>query len=230
MSVRQTDYAMLMASLPPHTLSLWNVKHEPLSRVQLERRLSLLSAEDSDLLNAIEKVLHWSKMPDFENDTLIAAASTQLLDSMENAFLREVTIWRLDIRTIMTALRRRKLAHSVNESEVYLGYSSLVSSIKKNWQMDDFSLAARYPWIQEADLLLKTAQCVELEKLLLNLSWQYYEKIGQGHYFDFEAVILYVLRWDIINRWSQNDEQSAMQHFEVLVEAGLGDVFPCVEQ
>ena len=222
----QSDYAMLMASLPTHALSLWNVKHSPLSRVQLERRLSLLNEQDSQLLVAIEKVLHWSKIPEVDNDSLIEGASKQLLDSLDNQFLQQVIIWRLDIRTIMTALRRRKLGVLVTDPDMYWGYGSLVSSIKRNWQLEDFSLAYRYPWVKEANFLLNKSECVALEKLLLNLSWQHYEKIGHGHYFDFEAVILYVLRWDIINRWSQNDEQSAMQHFEVLVEAGLGDTFP----
>jgi len=42
--------------------------------------------------------------------------------------------------------------------------------------------------------LFETEQSVELEKLLLNLSWQHYETIGQMHYFDFEAVVIYYLK------------------------------------
>lgn len=47
------------------------------------------------------------------------------------------------------------------------------------------------------------------------------KKIGQGHYFDFEAVIIYVLRWDINDRWAKNDEKKAIQQFEKLVEQAL---------
>lgn len=54
----QTDYAMLMASLPPYALSLWEVENKRLSRVQLDKHLSLLTAEDKQTLDKIEVALH----------------------------------------------------------------------------------------------------------------------------------------------------------------------------
>jgi len=218
----QVDYAMLMASLPPHALSLWDDKNKSLSQVQLERHLTLLQPEDKQMLAKIESVLHWAKMPSIKEAKEIAKSSEQLLQSVQTPFLQEIIIWRLQIRTIIAAIRQRKLNGELAEKDEGIGYGDLPRIIKKNWQIDDFALSNRFPWVNEANQLFNSNECVALEKLLLNLSWRHYEKMGQGHYFDFEAVIIYVLRWDIINRWSQNDTEKAMQQFEHLVEVALG--------
>jgi len=217
----QTDYAMLMASLPPHALSLWDIKNKRLSPVQLERHLSVLSVKDRQTLREIETVLHWAKMPTIEEEQQLIKNTQQLLVSLQSSFLNEVIVWRLNIRTIMAAIRRRKLNLTITEQQDYFGFGEVSAVIKKNWQVDDFSLAYRFPWIKEANQLFNNNETLALEKLLLNLSWQHYERLSQGHYFDFEAVIIYVLRWNIINRWAQNDEKKAMQQFELLVEQAL---------
>jgi len=221
MITAQTDYAMLMASLPPHALSLWDIKNKRLSSVQLERHLSVLNAKDRQTLRDIEIVLHWAKMPTIEEEQQLIKNTDQLLMELKNSFLHEVIVWRLNIRTIMASIRRRKLNRPIVDHQDYLGHGEIAAVIKKNWQVDDFSLAFRFPWIKEANQLFNNNETLALEKLLLHLSWQHYERLGQGHYFDFEAVVIYVLRWDIINRWAQNDEQKAMQQFELLVEQAL---------
>lgn len=214
----QTDYAMLMASLPPHALSLWDSKNKRLSRVQLDRHLSLLNSKDKQTLDEIQAVLLWAKMSSIEH---AEKQVEQLLSELNNSFLADVVIWRLQIRTIMAAIRYRKLNQSATAAADFRGYEGVTSHIKKNWQSDDFTLSHRFPWLKEANQLFNANETVNLEKLLLNLSWQHYEKIGQGHYFDFEAVIIYVLRWDINDRWAKNDEKKAIQQFEKLVEQAL---------
>lgn len=160
-------------------------------------------------------------MPSIEKAQLAGKNAEHLLSNLHNTFLEEVIIWRLQIRTIMAAIRYRKLNSSAQNTAEFQGYGNIVSQIKKNWQSDDFALSHRFPWVKQAQQLFMTNETVALEKLLLNLSWQHYERIGQGHYFDFEAVIIYVLRWDVINRWAKNDQQKAMQQFELLVEQAL---------
>jgi hypothetical protein len=47
--------------------------------------------------------------------------------------------------------------------------------------------------------------------------------MSEGHWFDFEAVVIYVLRWDLIARWIGQDGAAALRRFDGLVENGLGD-------
>ena len=220
---QKTDYAMLMASLPPHPLSLWDLKNKPVSRLHLERRLSLLNDQDKQQLAEIESILHWAKMNDENSDAQISAEAERVTQSITTPLLQKTIIWRMELRTIITAIRWRKLGREVPAKNERWGYGQVVPFIRKNWQVDDFSLSHRFDWIKKANTLFETEQSVELEKLLLNLSWQHYESIGHTHYFDFEAVVIYVLRWNIVNRWSQCNEEIAMNQFEILLNNGLGD-------
>jgi len=220
---QKTDYAMLMASLPPHPMSLWDQKNKPISRLHLERRLSLLNDQDKQQLAEIESILHWAKINDENSDAQISAEAERVTQSITTPLLQKTIIWRMELRTIITAIRRRKLGREVPAKNERWGYGQVVPFIRKNWQVDDFSLSHRFDWIKKANTLFETEQSVELEKLLLNLSWQHYESIGHAHYFDFEAVVIYVLRWNIVNRWSQCNEEIAMNQFEILLNNGLGD-------
>ena len=60
------------------------------------------------------------------------------------------------------------------------------------------------------------------EKALLRLVWTYLVRKSEGHYFDFEAVALYVQRWDVIHRWSMYDSADAAKRFDELMEAAWG--------
>jgi len=220
---QKTAYTMLMASLPPHPMSLWDLKHKPVTCLRLERQLKLLTEQDSQQLAAIESILHWEKMEEANSDTKIAIEADRVIKSINSPLLQEATIYRLELRLIVRAIRRRKLNCPPPDKHEHWGHSQVQSLILSNWHLDDFGLSRRFPWVAKAQNLFVNDESVELEKLLLNLSWQHYEKLGQAHYFDFEAVVLYVLRWDIVNRWSQCDEQAAMLQFEALVNHGLGD-------
>ncbi len=212
-----------MASLPPHPMSLWEHKNKPITRLHLEKRLTLLQDADRQQLMLIEGVLHWAKMQGAASDAAVAVEAKRAMQSIENSLLQSVISWRMELRTLMAAIRRRKLGKEAPAKNAAWGYGEVVTLIRQNWQVDDFGCSRRFPWVLEANTLFVTEQSVALEKLLLNLSWQHYAHIGQGHYFDFEAIVIYVLRWNIINRWVQCDEQAAMRQFEALVNEGLGE-------
>jgi hypothetical protein len=214
---------MLMASLPPHPMSLWNNKNKPITRLHLEKRLTLLNDADRQQLAAIEGILHWAKMHEADSDALIVVEAEQVIQSIDNPLLQSVISWRMELRTVVAAIRRRELGTDAPAKNTRWGYGEVVSLIRQHWQADDFGCRHRFPWVQEANALFVSEQSVALEQLLLNLSWQHYERIGHGHYFDFEAIVIYVLRWNIVNRWVQCDKQAAMRQFEILVNEGLGE-------
>lgn len=42
-----------------------------------------------------------------------------------------------------------------------------------------------------------------------------------AHDFDFEAVALYVVRWDLLERWTRYDAEAAAARFSTLVADAL---------
>jgi hypothetical protein len=220
-SSKAYQYTMLMTSLPRHPIDLFTTKHRTISYYQLNNRLSLLDKQDAFDLTAIEDILFWSKMSSATDAEVVQAYFSTLL-ILNNRFLKQIVKWRLEQRTLIAAMRQRMLGYPAPEKGVLQGVGHWLPHLKNNWQQADFGISRMLPWISTANELLVKNQTLELEKFLLNQVWQHYVALEQNHCFDFEAVVLYVLRWDIINRWIHYDEQVARLRFDELVEDGLG--------
>ena len=124
----------------------------------------------------------------------------------------------------MSALRRRHSGEVSPPDTVFHGFSKWPGLIIKHWHEKDFGIGHLLPWIHEANSLLEQDKTFELEKALLDLVWRHYARVGSHHYFDFPAVVIYVLRWDVINRWSGYNKDLAILRFDELVTAGLANV------
>ena len=70
----------------------------------------------------------------------------------------------------------------------------------------------------EVDLLARY-----LERLLLGTLWDQLGQASQFHFFDFEAVVIYVLRWDLIDRWTHYEAGGARDRILELADVSLGD-------
>jgi hypothetical protein len=211
-----------MTSLPHHG-RLFAARQTPLSRIGLENRLQMLEEEDRDLLREIESLLQWWSHPMRRSDGEIAALARRLVVTLDDALLCDLVSWRLELRTVMAALRRRRLGQSAPEGLRDWGYGRWLAQIRRYWNDPGFRLEGVFPWVLEADRLLHARDTLGLERLLLGLVWNRLESAGVGHYFDFTAVVIYVLRWNVVARWTRCEGQEAVQRFQGLVEAGLGE-------
>lgn len=221
MMLNNCKYTMLMASLPKHPLDLFSVKHNTLSSLQLQRRLALLDKRDAEDLARIESVLYWSGQ-DMGDDAAVIRQGNAVLAEFASDFIRQVIIWRLEQRTLLAALRRRHIGLPPPQRGSVWGFGQWLSYIEAGWDKPDFGLGLRLPWLTTMQKLLAANQTLELEKFVLNLVWKHYAEQKRNHYFDFEAVVIYVFRWDIINRWLHYNSQQAVARFDKLVQAGLG--------
>lgn len=223
MSDGRYKYTLLLSSLPVHPVDLFSAKLPPVSRIQLDRRLALLDADDADDLARIERLLHWSKMKAMDDASIVKYGMSEL-EAIKNSFLREVVMWRLEMRTILTALRRRRDGADRMPDAYFYGFGNRLRFMSKHWREADFGIGHLMPWVGQANALIENDDSLALEKLLLEEVWRHYARIGQDHYFDFPAVVIYVLRWDVIYRWSSYDAEQALMRFDELVETGMADV------
>ena len=171
-------------------------------------------------LRRIEELLFWSQINN-ATDEFISRKSTEVVNSIRNAFLKSIIMWRLECRTILSALRIRQAGLKQPQKNTFPGIGKWVGIIENNWDKDDFGIGRKEPWIIPAQQLLIQKKSYELEKLLLGRDWQYYARECNQHYCDFPAVVIYVLRWDIINRWTLYSADKAVKHFDELVDTGL---------
>jgi hypothetical protein len=82
------------------------------------------------------------------------------------------------------------------------------------------------PLVVDGRTLLESGDALALERLLLNAVWEHLDRASEGHYFDFEAVLIYSMRWDLVARWTAYRGEAAVTRFDEMVQDGLQDVLP----
>lgn len=222
---------MLVASLP-YLPPLFAANKPPMSRERLESRLDMLSDEDRHQLRVIEDLMHWNRFPLEITDQDVVERAEKVIPGLRDERLRQVAMWRMEIRTVVAALRRRAAGRSPVSSKERWGYGRWVRHIEKNWSRPDFGLANAVPYVVQFQQLIEQRDALGLERALLTTVSRELARIADMHYFDFEAVALYVLRWEIIARWTGHDRERAQDRFDRLIGEGLGkyaDLFAVTE-
>ena len=59
--------------------------------------------------------------------------------------------------------------------------------------------------------------------LLIDLDWRWVKRLSEEYVFTFEAILLYLLRWELVHRWTQLDSEAGREKFEQLVMSTMGD-------
>lgn len=217
----KNQYVTLMSSLPSLG-NLFKVQQTPISRIKLEQRLKLLTPEDRAVLQQIESLLRLSNQPLERTDAEMVAMTRQLISDLKSPVLKELVDQLMEARTVLAALRRRNRGETTPPTDKNWGYGRWVKRIERHWSEPGFRLEKIVPWVVQANHLLSVKDFAELERILLNQLWTTYSRLSQEHYFDFEAVVLYVLRWNLINRRVNFDPDSAVQRFHALVDSAIG--------
>jgi hypothetical protein len=213
-------YTMLLSSLPYHGV-LFGARQTPLSRIRLQQRLSLLEPADAACLNAITELLDWSRQGRERSDEEIIAHARAVIPTLDRPFVRDLLIWRLELRTVLAALRRRQGGQTAPAVHERWGFGRWLAHLRTYWNEPHFRLERAYPWLPEARSLLEEGDTLGLERLLIGIGWEHLERLSDGHHFDFEAVLLYTQRWSLIARWTSYDGAAAVTRFDEMVEAGL---------
>jgi len=213
---------MLMASLPPLG-DLFGQNQTPLTEIQLRHRLKFLTDQDSKTLSQIEQLVRRSKQPAEWTDAQIVESAKALFDHLSSNTLKQAVEFVVSLRTIVAALRRRKLGENSPPKQTDWGYSPWIQRIERHWTEPDFGLGTVVPWVSKARRLWDDDDSVELERLILAESWKQFGRLSNGHYFDFAAVVLYVLRWSLINRRVNYDRETAQKRFNSLIDDGIGN-------
>jgi hypothetical protein len=217
----QDRYITLMASLPALG-DLFKAQQTPISRIQLEQRLKLLTPEDRAVLQQMENLLRLSNQPLERTDAEMVAMTRHLIDNLHSPVLKELVDQLMEGRTVLAALRRRNRGETAPPADKHWGYGRWVKRIERHWLEPGFRLEKVVPLVTQADRLLKAKDFAELERILMNQLWTTYSRLSQEHYFDFEAVVLYVLRWNLIERRVNFDRDRAVGRFHALVDSAIG--------
>lgn len=215
-------YVMLMASLPALG-PLLSEKAPPINESRLERRLRALSPEDHAELDLLRSLGSWMRLDMAEAETAFLARARSAIAGVRSEPIRALARDRLEIRTLLAALRRRHAGGEAPSPATPWGYGRFVETIRAHWGVPDFGVGRAFPWIGPAKEKLESGDRAGLERIVLEASWAAGERHLALHDFDFEAVVYYVLRWSLVDRWSRYDAEAAADRFAELLDEALAD-------
>ncbi len=215
-----TAYLTLMASLP-WLPPIFAARQLPISRRRLDRRLEMLEPDDAALLRRIEAVVQWDRLGMHQSDAEIVGAADALLPEIADADLRNYLGWRLEVRSLVAAMRRRAAGQPAPARGDAWGIGPAVDRIRRHWDAPDFGMGARHRWLAEAQSLYAAGDTLALERQLIDLVWGRTGRAAEGHEFDFSAVVFYLLRWHLLQRWTSYDRHAAERRFVALLEEAL---------
>tara|TARA_R110001592_G_scaffold52649_9_gene161381 strand:- start:104186 stop:104893 length:708 start_codon:yes stop_codon:yes gene_type:complete len=213
------DYTALLCSLP-HLVNPFKYQSQSISLVQLQKRMNMLSYDDYVWLNKLRQLFYWGGISLDQDEAVLVKQAQRFMDELNNDNIKSWLLWRMDIRSIISAMRRRKQGQSAPKGTLW-AYGNYINHIENNWSSPCFKLENRYPFLPEIEKHLKAGESFELECCLLKAVWHFYSTRQPENEYSFAAVILYLMKWDLIDRWRQYDTELGAQRFSQLVQECL---------
>ena len=209
-------YYTLLASLPPLP-RFDQAERLPITPERLKQRLSMLTAEDAELYERAAEFLAWQRQTAIRTDEEMIASFKRMESHIAHPELQSIFDFPVDQRTILAALRRRFRGLPAPSPGEPWGVGRYVNHIERNWDDSYFKLSAVYPWIAPARSHLEAGETLALQRLLKNSLWDHFDRSVPAYEFGFSAVLAYILKWDILQRWLSYDIEDAKVRFAELV-------------
>jgi hypothetical protein len=213
------SYHMLISSLPALP-PRFDVERLPITFERLQGRLRMLEPEDAEEIERLLAVLRWVNQFEEPSDAAVVQRYNALMQDITNPLGHAILAYEMDVRMIAVALRCRRRGLPLPT----VGIGQWFDHIRYNFNQPDFKLGQVFPWIPEAERLLAQGDLLTLYRsYVLGATWTYLKKLAEDYYFSFEAVVLYIARWDIMRRWQQLQAERGRAIFETLVTEALGE-------
>lgn len=211
-------YYMLVSSLPPLPVR-FDSEVLPISQERLESRLNMLEPEDGEDMQRLFKALEWSRQFREVNDVAIVKGYEESLRGICHPLIRDVLATFMDGRMILAALRLRRRG----APPPTVGIGHWADQIRRNFSRPDLGLGHVYPWIPSFDKMLEERDLEGLHRGLLGIAWHEFRRRAEDYSFSFEAIVLYLGRWDVVRQWQELHTDRGRDIFEKLVTEVLGD-------
>jgi hypothetical protein len=210
-------YYTLVASLPPLPQH-FDVERAPITRPRLLERLKMLEPDDMAAVELWIDFVQWDQQVLDRKDEEFAAKYESIKGQLHNATLREMFEVRMDTRTIIAAVRRRRAGLA---APTIIG--QWVEQIRRNYDHPEFNMQARYDWIGKFADCLESGDALQAQWVLFDNNYRMWTRMAEQYTFSFEAVLLYLARWEIIDRWTSRDPEAGRQRYETMITETLGE-------
>lgn len=212
------NYYTLVTSLPWLPEQMEKCTQLPLSRIALNRRLSLLSDEDQNNLSVAEALYH-PTITEVQPDRERVQQWQKQIAALKSPVIQQLITQRLEIQTLLAALRYRKRPNT--SAEHFYGYGRLTEWIKNHWKEPLFALEGQIEPLEKWGELFNHEHTGDLQHHIDRYFWQQLLAEERNHHFTIETVVSFVLRWGIAERRLKSDADAALVDFQTLSDTLL---------
>lgn len=178
-----------------------------------------------DLPPYIERVLASYSDPlraaDEEMDTSKSLEHTLWSEYYKNAeassdpFIRKWSLFERRLRNIVAAFNARREGRDIAES--LIGDDEQTQMLASS-DSADFGLKGSFDKADELIAILESDNMLEKERKLDMLKWNMVDELTLFNYFDIDAVLGYLVKISIINRWMSLDRETGEKMLKQLIE------------
>lgn len=211
------SYYTLIASLPGLP-SHFDVERPPISGLRLMERLKMLAESDMKVVEQWLDFTNWDRQVIDRKDEDVISMYHKLMHEISNPVLRDMIDTRMNNRSIIAAVRHRRRGLPAPK-----GVGILADAIRRNYQHPEFNLGWHYDWIGKLSKALSDGDALAAQRLLFEHNYRTWTRMGEKYTFSFEAVLFYLARWEIIDRWTTRDVEAGRQRFETMITETLGE-------
>ncbi|MDR3286708.1 MAG: DUF2764 domain-containing protein [Prevotellaceae bacterium] len=130
----------------------------------------------------------------------------------KNNFIRQWFAFDRDLRNIQTAIVARRL--QIDASNYFVGQNA--ETFAKS-AAADFGLGSEIDWINKIVQIAEIADVYERERKIDLFRWEKIDEISVYNYFDIDAVLSFMQKADIVERWISLDKQTGKEMFKKLL-------------
>jgi hypothetical protein len=138
-----------------------------------------------------------------------------------NAFISKWFEFNLNAVNILTALNCRKF--NFNVEEAIIGKNEIAKALRTS-HSKDFGLTPIFSEIADLMRIADEDNLLERERKFDLLRWQWLEEQSVFNYFDLERIFVYLLKIEMLERWTTLDKHSGQQVFRQMI-AGIQGSF-----
>lgn len=186
------NYEYIVAGLPVLQQGPAQGSHDSAARILSSIR-EQLSARDNELVDLL--------LSGYESENLTAEFYSRAL-SHRNRFIREFFSYDLDLRNVKVEYLNKSLGRPADMDTVVPA------------GREDESFEGR----QEVMAVLENGDILRRERGLDDLMWKRIDEITVMDVFDIEAILGFIAKLKIIDRWDKLDPETGRELFRKLVE------------
>ena len=132
----------------------------------------------------------------------------------KNQFLRDIFTTIRDINNIFTVYNARKFGMNIENQMI--GNYELTEAAKKTTSKD-FGMASEITPIDEIIGIYENNDILEQEMSIDLLKWRHMNDLNTFNYFTIEFILAYVLKFIIVERWSNLDPDQSKKTFRKIL-------------